>query len=85
MPNFSFLACLEVAEKFVVVGGGGWITWLLCLTHIDNQPKMVLYVATFCLAKMLVNVGSYTNTHDMCKSTDPTFTNTHIQSVASHI
>ena len=22
MPNFSFLACLEVAEKFVVVGGG---------------------------------------------------------------
>ena len=26
MPNFSFLACLEVAEKFVVGGwvGGGW-------------------------------------------------------------
>ena len=24
MPNFSFLACLEVAEKFVLgVGGGG--------------------------------------------------------------
>ena len=25
MPNFSFLACLEVAEKFMVVGveGGG--------------------------------------------------------------
>ena len=23
MPNFSFLACLEVAEKFVVGGGGG--------------------------------------------------------------
>ena len=22
--NFSFLACLEVAEKFVV-GGGGWV------------------------------------------------------------
>ena len=22
MPNFSFLACLEVAEKFV---GGGWV------------------------------------------------------------
>ena len=27
VQNFSFLACLEVAEKFVVVGGvgGGWM------------------------------------------------------------
>ena len=24
MPNFSFLACLEVAEKFVVVVVVGW-------------------------------------------------------------
>jgi len=37
MPNFSFLACLEVAEKFVVVVGGvGWggfaVARLLCLT-----------------------------------------------------
>ena len=24
MPNFSFLACLEVAEKFVVGGVGGF-------------------------------------------------------------
>ena len=24
MPNFSSLAGLEVAEKFVVVGGEGW-------------------------------------------------------------
>ena len=24
MPNFSSLAGLEVAEKFVVVGWGGW-------------------------------------------------------------
>ena len=34
MPNFSSLTGLEVAEKFVVVGwvGGGWNTWLLCLT-----------------------------------------------------
>ena len=33
MPNFSYLAGLEVAEKFVVVGGvGGWDTILLCLT-----------------------------------------------------
>ena len=33
MPNFSSLAGLEVAEKFVVVGGwgGGWNTCLLCL------------------------------------------------------
>ena len=42
MPNFSSLAGLEVAEKFVVVGWGGWVgnTWLLCLTqthrHTDN-------------------------------------------------
>ena len=36
MPNFSSLAGLEVAEKFVVVGWGGVVvvgnTWLLCLT-----------------------------------------------------
>ena len=36
MQNFSSLAGLEVAEKFVVVGGvgwvvGGWNTCLLCL------------------------------------------------------
>ena len=36
MPNFSYLAGLEVTEKFVVVVGGvgGWVgnIWLLCLT-----------------------------------------------------
>ena len=35
MSNFSSLAGLEVAEKFVVVGFGvgvGWNTSLLCLT-----------------------------------------------------
>ena len=35
MPNFSSLAGLEVAEKFVVGGVGvvgWWNTWLLCLT-----------------------------------------------------
>ena len=34
MPNFSSLAGLEVAEKFVGGGGGGGVgnTWLLCLT-----------------------------------------------------
>ena len=31
MPNFSSLAGLEVAEKFVG-GGVGWNTRLLCLT-----------------------------------------------------
>ena len=51
----------------------------LKIWHIDNQPKMVLYVATFCISKMLLYVASYTNTHNMCKSTDSTFTNTHIQ------
>ena len=25
VPNFSFLACLEVAEKFVVARWGGWV------------------------------------------------------------
>ena len=33
MPNFRSIAGLEVAEKFVVVVGGGvGNTWLLCLT-----------------------------------------------------
>ena len=27
MQNFSFLACLEVAEKFVVVVGWGGVGW----------------------------------------------------------
>ena len=31
LPNFSSLAGLEVPEEFVV-GGVGWVTWLLCLT-----------------------------------------------------
>ena len=53
--------------------------------HIDNQPKMVLNVGTYCIAKMLLYVENYTNTHNMCKSTDSTFTNTHIQCVATHI
>ena len=34
VQNFSFLAGLKVAEKFVVGGGGGWNTWLLCLTPL---------------------------------------------------
>ena len=35
MQNFSSVAVLEVAEKFVVVGWVGGVvgnTWLLCLT-----------------------------------------------------
>ena len=32
MPNFSSLAGLEVAEKFVLGGGVVGNTWLLCLT-----------------------------------------------------
>ena len=30
VPNFSSIAGLEVPKKFVM--GGGWNTWLLCLT-----------------------------------------------------
>ena len=33
MPNLSSLASLELADKFVVVGLGGWfVTLLPCLT-----------------------------------------------------
>ena len=37
LPNFIFLACLEVTEKFVRGGGVGWgrvgSKWVLCLTQ----------------------------------------------------
>ena len=35
MPNFSSVAGLEVAEKFVVVGGGGW--WVEHVTTMSNS------------------------------------------------
>ena len=38
VPNFSSLAGLEVADKFVVVVVGWWNTWLLCLIgRSENQ------------------------------------------------
>ena len=37
MPNFSSLAGLEVAEKFVVVGGVGWWGWVEHLTTVSNS------------------------------------------------
>ena len=33
VPNFSFLACLEVAEKFVGGGVGGW-------EHVANVSNL---------------------------------------------
>ena len=54
MQNFSFLACLEVVEKFVVGGGGGWVVvggWVVCkpilvfsLSLGQAEQYIVLYV-----------------------------------------
>ena len=38
VPNFSFLECLEVAEKFVVEWWGVGYKWVLCLT--STQVKL---------------------------------------------
>ena len=37
MPNFSSIAGLEVAEKFVVVGGVGWGGWVEHMTTMSNS------------------------------------------------
>ena len=40
MPNFSSIAGLEVAEKFVVVGWGGvggWVGWVEHVTTMSNS------------------------------------------------
>ena len=43
MPNFSSLAGLEVAEKFVV-GGGGWVV-VEHLTTVSNSNASYFRVA----------------------------------------
>ena len=48
MPNFSSLACQEVAEKFVWGGGGGFARSFLCKT----QP--------LCCVEVRVRVGVLT-------------------------
>ena len=44
MPNFVVLVCLEVGEKFSVVGGGvsgvGWGGGILTPTLESNQLKL---------------------------------------------
>ena len=44
MPNFSSLAGLEVAEKFVVVGGVGW-GGVERLTSVSNSNASCFRVA----------------------------------------
>ena len=39
MPNFSSLACLEMAEKFVVVGLGGWVVVEHLTTVSDSNAS----------------------------------------------
>ena len=42
MPNFSFLACLEVAEKFV--GGGGWVEHVATMSNLNPSYLELLSV-----------------------------------------
>ena len=44
MPNFSFLACLEVAEKFVGVGGGGWVEHVATMSNLNPSYLELLSV-----------------------------------------
>ena len=37
MSNFSFLSCLEVAEKFVLAGVVGWVPSEYCVIGAFNQ------------------------------------------------
>ena len=43
MPNFSSLAGLEVAEKFVEVGSLGW--WMEHMTTVSNSNANCFRVA----------------------------------------
>ena len=46
MQNFSSLAGLEVAEKFVVVGGvGGWWVEHVTVTTVSNSNVSYIRVA----------------------------------------
>ena len=42
MPNFSSLAGLEVAQKFVVVGGWGGVGWVEHVTTVSNSNASCL-------------------------------------------
>ena len=45
MPNFSSLAGLEVAEKFVVVGWWGGVGWVEHVTTMSNSNASCFRVA----------------------------------------
>ena len=42
MPNFSLLACLEVVEKFVVVGELGWVGFQVTTVSNLNHSYLEL-------------------------------------------
>ena len=48
MPNFSSLAGLEVAEKFVVVGGVGWVV-VEHVTTVSNSNASCFRVELSCV------------------------------------
>ena len=41
MPSFSLLACLEVAEKFVGVGGG-WVEHVATMSNLNPNNVELL-------------------------------------------
>ena len=51
VPNFSLLACLEVAEKFVVVwcGVGGWVEHVATMSNLNPSYLELLSVELSCV------------------------------------
>ena len=49
MPNFSSLAGLEVADKFVVVGEVGLVGWVEHVATVSNSNASCFRVALSCI------------------------------------
>ena len=60
MPNFSSLAGLEVAEKFLWGGEGGWGGVVCTVIFVSNQPVVLCCVGVGVLTiKTNAGLGPY--------------------------
>ena len=57
MPNFRFLACLEVAEKFVVGGGGFRVSTVSNLNPSNIELELGLGYDNYNHSKNLFNMS----------------------------
>ena len=61
---------LELSRRYLLKSNHLISDIIIWYVEWYSEHKIQLYAATFCIAEM----GSWTNTHNFLKSTDPTFT-----------